>query len=104
MSEIAAQVGMRESRRIVGAYRLTGEDVLGGARFDDSIGLNAWPVEMHLAGRIEWGFARDPDNAFNHCPGACCCRRGWPTCWWPAAARRWNTWARAPRAPAAPAS
>jgi hypothetical protein len=27
-----------------------------------------WPVEMHLAGRIEWGFARDADNAFNQLP------------------------------------
>jgi FAD dependent oxidoreductase len=68
IGEIAAQVGVRETRRILGAYRLTGEDVLGGARFDDAIGLNAWPVEMHLAGRIEWGFPRDPDNAFSQLP------------------------------------
>jgi hypothetical protein len=25
-------------------------------------------VERHLAGRIEWGFARDTDNAFNQLP------------------------------------
>jgi len=68
VAEIAAQVGVRETRRIHGAYRLTGEDVLGGARFDDTIGLNAWPVEMHLAGRIEWAFPRDADNAFNQLP------------------------------------
>ena len=68
IGEIAAQVGVRETRRILGAYRLTGDDVLGGARFDDAIGLNAWPVEMHLAGRIEWAFPRDPDNAFSQLP------------------------------------
>lgn len=68
LAEIAAQVGVRETRRIHGAYRLTGEDVLGGARFEDSIGLNAWPVEMHMAGRIEWAFPRDADNAFNQLP------------------------------------
>ncbi len=68
ISEIAPQVGVRESRRIVGAYRLTGDDVLNGARFDDSIGLNSWPCERHEAGRIEWGFARDADNAFNQLP------------------------------------
>lgn len=66
--DIATQVGVRETRRIRGAYSLSGEDVLGGARFDDSIGLNAWPVEMHLAGRIEWGFPRDADNAYNQLP------------------------------------
>jgi hypothetical protein len=68
IAEIAPQVGIRESRRVFGAYRLTGEDVLGGARFDDSIGLNAWPVEAHVAGRIEWGFPRDAANAFNQLP------------------------------------
>lgn len=68
IAEIAAQVGVRETRRVSGAYALTGEDVLGGARFEDSIGLNAWPVEMHLAGRIEWGFPRDAANAFNQLP------------------------------------
>jgi hypothetical protein len=68
IAEIAAQVGVRETRRVQGAYALTGEDVLGGARFDDAIGLNAWPVEAHLAGRIEWGFPRDPANAYNQLP------------------------------------
>jgi FAD dependent oxidoreductase len=68
IDEIAPQVGVRETRRICGAYRLTGEDVLGGAKFDDAIGLNAWPLEMHLAGRIEWAFPRDADNAYNQLP------------------------------------
>ena len=68
IAEIAAQVGVRETRRVFGEYRLSGEDVLASARFDDVIGLNAWPVEMHLQGRIEWGFPRDADNAFNHLP------------------------------------
>ncbi len=68
IAEIAAQVGVRETRRVHCAYMLTGEDVLGGARFDDAIGLNGWPVETHLAGRIEWAFPRDPDNACNQLP------------------------------------
>ena len=68
IAEIAAQVGVRETRRIQGQVALTGEDVLSGARFEDSIGLNAWPVEMHLAGRIEWAFPRDADNSFNQLP------------------------------------
>lgn len=68
IAEIAAQVGVRETRRVHCAHMLSGEDVLGGARFDDCIGLNAWPVEMHLAGRIEWAFPRDADNSFNQLP------------------------------------
>jgi hypothetical protein len=68
LADIATQVGVRETRRIRGAYALSGEDVQDGARFDDAIGLNCWPMEVHAAGRIEWGFARDPDNAYNQLP------------------------------------
>jgi hypothetical protein len=68
LDSLPAQVGIRETRRVLGAYVLTGEDVLSGARFADSIGLNTWPMEQHVAGRIEWGFFRDNDNAFNQLP------------------------------------
>ncbi|MDM0036085.1 FAD-dependent oxidoreductase [Variovorax sp. J22P271] len=66
--EIAPQVGIRETRRIEGLYALTGEDILSSARFDDSIGINAWPMEVHAAGRIEWAFPRDPRRTFNQLP------------------------------------
>ena len=68
ISEIAAQVGVRETRRVHCQHMLSGDEVLGSARFADSIGVNAWPVEMHLAGRIEWAFPHDADNAFNQLP------------------------------------
>jgi hypothetical protein len=65
ITDIAPQIGVRETRRIVGAYQLTGDDVLSGARFADSIGLNTWPLEMHVAGGIEWAFQMDANNSFN---------------------------------------
>jgi len=66
--EIAPQVGIRETRRIEGLYALAGEDILSSARFDDSIGLNAWPMEMHAAGKIEWAFPRDERRTYNQLP------------------------------------
>jgi hypothetical protein len=66
--EIAPQVGIRETRRIEGLYALTGEDILSSARFDDSIGINAWPMEMHADGRIEWAFPRDENRTYNQLP------------------------------------
>jgi len=66
--DIAPQVGIRETRRIRGLYALTGEDILSSARFEDSIGVNAWPMELHADGRIDWRFARDADNAINQLP------------------------------------
>ncbi|MDO9357729.1 MAG: FAD-dependent oxidoreductase [Polaromonas sp.] len=66
--DIAPQVGIRETRRIGGLYALTGEDILSSARFDDSIGINAWPMEMHVDGAISWGFPRDDKRAYNDLP------------------------------------
>ena len=66
--EIAPQVGIRETRRIEGLYALSGEDILSSARFDDSIGINAWPMEMHAAGKIEWAFPRDQQRTYNQLP------------------------------------
>ena len=57
--DIAAQIGVRETRRIQGQYALTGEDILASSRFDDAIGVNAWPMELHSAGRIDWQFPRN---------------------------------------------
>ena len=61
--DIAAQIGVRESRRIQGQYALTGEDILASSRFDDAIGINAWPMELHAAGRIDWQFPRNWESA-----------------------------------------
>jgi glycine/D-amino acid oxidase-like deaminating enzyme len=43
-------IGVRESRRVHGDYRLTREDVLGGHRFADEIALCGAPIEDHGAG------------------------------------------------------
>lgn len=43
-------IGVRETRRVYGDYRLTREDVLSGRMFDDTIGLCGAPIEDHHAG------------------------------------------------------
>jgi hypothetical protein len=40
-------VGVRETRRIVGDYQLTAEDVLSARRFDDAIARGAYPLDIH---------------------------------------------------------
>jgi hypothetical protein len=60
ITEIAPQVGIRESRRIQGLYALTGQDIVSCASFADGIGVNAWPMEMHAQGKIEWRFPEAP--------------------------------------------
>ncbi|MFF5446380.1 FAD-dependent oxidoreductase [Streptomyces sp. NPDC012888] len=41
------QVGVRETRRIVGEYELTGGDVLGARKFEDAVARGAYPVDIH---------------------------------------------------------
>lgn len=45
--KLSTQIGVRESRRIIGEYRLTRKDVLQARRFSDGIARGAWPVEEH---------------------------------------------------------
>jgi FAD dependent oxidoreductase len=67
--DLAPQIGIRETRRILGAYRLTEDDVLDGADFPDTIGVNGWPVEAHVAGTVEFRWQRgDNPRGFNQLP------------------------------------
>ncbi len=49
--DLATQIGVRESRRIIGDSVLTKEDVLECRRFDDAVGRGAYAVNYHLAGK-----------------------------------------------------
>lgn len=51
LDDTAFALGVRETRRVVGDYVLTGDDVAGGATFDDAVGRGAWPREYHVHGR-----------------------------------------------------
>ncbi len=47
---LSHQIGVRETRRVYGEYRLTRADCLGVARFDDRVLLCGAPIEDHRAG------------------------------------------------------
>lgn len=67
--DIPPQVGIRETRRIEGDYVLTDDDVLSCASFDDSIGVNSWPVEDHIQGDVLWRWPDLPNvRGFNQLP------------------------------------
>ena len=40
-------VGVRDSRRIKGAYTLTADDVINQVKFDDTIAQGAYPIDVH---------------------------------------------------------
>ena len=67
--DIPPQLGVRETRRINGRYQLTAGDVLTCASFDDTVGVNGWPIENHTAGDVIWRWPDIPaSRGFNHLP------------------------------------
>lgn len=67
--DLPPQLGIRETRRVIGGYMLSDADVLGCASFDDSIGVNGWPIESHVAGDVVFKFPPIPQSrGFNELP------------------------------------
>ncbi|WP_424136578.1 FAD-dependent oxidoreductase [Roseomonas chloroacetimidivorans] len=67
--DIPPQLGLRETRRVLCDAMMTEEDVLDCASFDDSIGVNGWPIEAHVAGDVLFKWQDIPaSRGFNHLP------------------------------------
>jgi len=49
VSGMASLLGIRETRRIIGDYKVTFEDFLSARQFEDNIGLGAMPAGYHKA-------------------------------------------------------
>lgn len=47
MEKVAPFMGIRESRRVIGQYVLTDEDILSCRKFEDSIAVASYPVDIH---------------------------------------------------------
>jgi hypothetical protein len=59
---LGTQIGVRETRRVYGDYRLTRDDVLLARAFEDGIGLCGAPIEDHQGGPdTRWAYL--PDGA-----------------------------------------
>lgn len=60
LSWLSHPIGVRETRRIYGAYRLTREDCLTGRKFPDAVGACGAPIEDHHAGAdTDWVYLPD---------------------------------------------
>jgi hypothetical protein len=56
----STQIGVRETRRIDGEYRLTRADVLEARKFDDAIAQCGAPIEDHHAGTgTHWAYIKE---------------------------------------------
>jgi hypothetical protein len=68
VSHVAPQVGVRESRRVIGRYQLTREDVLSGRKFDDGVARAGWPIELWQEGHLGATYEYPEDGATYEIP------------------------------------
>ncbi len=47
LAQLPPNIGVRESRQIVGDYALTGEDVVQARKFPDQVALGSWWIDIH---------------------------------------------------------
>lgn len=47
LQSVAGMIGVRESRRLSGAYTLTASDVINNRGFEDSVAICAFPIDIH---------------------------------------------------------
>ena len=68
---IAPMVGVRETRRIIGEYIFSGDDVLTGAKFDDAAARSAYPIDIHFPDREGVVLKSPPQGDFYEIPYRC---------------------------------
>lgn len=58
-----AQLGLRDTRHIIGDYMITAEDVMDAVKQEDAVACGAWPCEMHnkLTSMLSYQFIKDND-------------------------------------------
>jgi len=62
LMKTGAQIGVRESRRVIGTYILTADDVIKGRKFDDGIACGSYAIDIHnpagtgtMMHYLDWG-------------------------------------------------
>jgi len=76
ISAVPAQIGVRESRRVMGDYVLTADDVLSARKFDDGIARGAYPVDIHNPAGTGTVIQNLPPGEAYDIPYRCLCPQG----------------------------
>lgn len=69
-------VGIRESRRVVGDYIITGDDFSTCARFDDAIACCTYPVDIHGQAQGQTTIRELPPDGYYQIPYRCLTPKG----------------------------
>lgn len=61
-------VGVRETRRIIGEYQITSDDILNAKKFPDAIAKSTYPIDIHNPEGTGTVLKRVPDNDYYEIP------------------------------------
>ncbi|MFD1486078.1 FAD-dependent oxidoreductase [Lacticaseibacillus baoqingensis] len=70
VTDTADQLGLRDSRRIVGLYTLTNQDVLTSQTFPDTVASSDYPIDVHDANGLS-SVLKKPAGGQFHIPFRC---------------------------------
>ncbi|MGC9540536.1 FAD-dependent oxidoreductase [Streptomyces sp. UG1] len=71
VAQSGVQIGVRETRRILGDYHLTGHDILAARAFPDAVAHGAYPVDIHNPRGSGTVLKRVPRGQFYDIPLRC---------------------------------
>jgi len=57
--DTATQIGVRETRRLIGEYMLTADDLISGRSFDDVVALYGYPIDIHSPNEVTTEFSKE---------------------------------------------
>jgi hypothetical protein len=76
LQKMAAHIGVRESRRVMGGYLLTAEEVLAGTKFPDGIARSVYPVDIHNPAGTGTVLKHLADDTYYEIPYRCLVPKG----------------------------
>jgi hypothetical protein len=68
---IGPQIGVRESRRILGKYVLTADDVIKGRKFDDGVACGSYAIDIHNPSGTGTKMVYLDEGIYYHIPYRC---------------------------------
>jgi hypothetical protein len=71
LQKMAAHIGVRESRRVIGQYLLTADEILAGAKFADGIARSVYPVDIHNPAGTGTLLKHLPEGVYYEIPFRC---------------------------------
>jgi len=71
LSAIAPHIGIRDSRRLVGKYVLTGSDIVNGKEFEDAVAVGGYPIDIHRTKNNSVEFKKIQGKGVYTIPFAC---------------------------------